>query len=309
MRCPFASVFLFTSALGAHLVAQSTQLSALDGSVPASAVDPIAQLPTGISGVFGDPTLSPRVTGAFLSMYNASYASVRLFQAAVGWKLGPRWSVSIASTEIGGLFDSSLTRQDPGLASLRAKATLGAIDATTGTRRIVASLGVGIAGDDNVGDRQTSTLMRAHVRLSPFGQNVSFGAHWASVVGGSVQERPGSRRGFDISISRALGPLIARVTGARQWGSLWRYSEVASGSAVAATLVVLSQVDLSVGLGRYETSYGASRYEWQRSVAAGLLLRDVRVSVRYTSTALGLGSGYGVSVAYEPQASPPTPVR
>jgi hypothetical protein len=299
-----ALAFLLVS-WGARVAAQSAHLSALDGSAPTPVVEPIAHLPIGISGVFGDPTMSPRATGAFFSLYNASYASIRLFHGAIGWRWGPRWSLSFASTEIESLFDSSLTRQDPGLNGLHARALMGGLNATIGSRWLAASVGVGIASDDNVGDVQTSTVVATHLRVSPFARRVSLGMHWTSTAGGSLNARPGGRRGVDVTISHDLGPVTATVTGATQRGAYWRYSEVTGGSAVAARFAFLSQFELSLGLGRYETSYGASRHEWQRSLAAGLILRNVRFSVRYTSTALGLGSGYGVSLGYEPQAVAP----
>ena len=69
---------------------------------------------------------------------------------------------------------------------------------------------------------------------------------------------------------------------------------------MAAHVTMLSRIDLGVGIGRYTTSFGTTRREWQRSITGGLILNNLRVNVRYSSTKLGLGSGYGVSFSYEP---------
>jgi len=158
-------------------------LSAVEGSAPAPVVEPTAGVfPAGVAGLWSDPTNSPRVTGAFFGVYQASRASFRIYHAAVAFRWGPRWSVTYGQSEIGNLFDTSLTNIDPGLASLQARALWGSFDGTVSWRRLSGSVGIGLAGDDNVGDVQSSTTARVHLRVSPL-RGVSIGVRTARAIG------------------------------------------------------------------------------------------------------------------------------
>jgi hypothetical protein len=173
-------------------------------------------------------------------------------------------------------------------------------DATVSLPRASVSAGLSIAGDDNVGDIHSSTVARASVRVFPFGGTwLSVGVHETRVVGGSVAARRGGRASVDVTATRELGAALVALSAAASRGSLWRYSETRGGYAVAAKLIVLSRLDLGIGAGRYDVTFGTSAKEWYRSAVAGLLLGSVRANVRYTSTQLGLGSGYAVSLGYE----------
>ncbi len=285
---------------------QSTQLSALEGSAPALIVEPIAgTVWAGLAAVWSDPTASPRATGVFLSFYQSSYAGIRLFHGAGAFQWGPRWSIIFGSTEVSELFDSSLINQDPGLASLRARAIWGGLDATITRGRLTGSLGIAIAGDDNVGDVHGGTVAKAHARLLPFrNRRLSVGVHWGRSVGGSLEPSASGREQVDVMMSTGPEELRISLAAAAMWGAYWRYSEVNSGYALAAHVSVLSRLDFGLGLGRYSTSFGTSKYEWQRSVTGGLVIDKLRVGVRYSSTRLGLGSGYGVSLGYESTWAP-----
>ena len=282
--------------------AQSTHLSALESSRPAAVVEPTAgAFDAGLGGLWADPTTAPRVTGGFFSIYQSSYAEVRVLHTALAFRLGPRWSVTYGSAEIGNLFDTLLTSQDPSLAQLRARALWAGVDATVSLPRASVSVGVAFAGDENVGDVRSSTVARASARLSPFrGKWLALGLDASWVVGGSIAAPSTGRQTVDIVVSREIGGIISvSVSGAASRGSLWRYSETRGGVAVAAKVTVLSSLDLGIGAGRYDVTFGTSTREWYRSAAAGLLVGPVRVNVQYTSTQLGLGSGTAVSVGYE----------
>lgn len=75
--------------------------------------------------------------------------------------------------------------------------------------------------------------------------------------------------------------------------------------------------DLTTGVGRYRTTFGSNPREWYWSVGASLRIARVRAGVRFNSTKLGLGSGYGVSGSFEsmstethmPAVPDPAPVR
>jgi len=289
-----------------RLNCQSTQLSALESSAPALVVDPIAGAGwAGLAGVWSDPTASPRVTGLLLSFYHSSYAGIRLFHGAGAFQWGPRWSITFGSTEVPELFDSSLINQDPGLASLQARAIWGALDATITRGRLTGSLGIAIAGDDNVGDVHSATVAKAHARFLPFrDRRLSVGIHWGRSVGGSLEPTASGRKQVDVMMSSGPEGLRISLAAAAMWGAYWRYSEVDGGYALAAHVSVLSRLDFGFGLGHYTTSFGTSKYEWQRSVTGGLVFDKLRVGVRYSSTRLGLGSGYGVSLGYESTRAP-----
>lgn len=283
-------------------VSQSTLLTAIETSAPAPTLEPTAAaLTRGLAGVWGDPTAAPRTTGVFFGVQHAPYASVQVFHAALAFRLGPRWSLAYASVGLGDLFDTSLTNQDPSLLRLRAQAAWGRLDATFTLPRLATSIGVAIAGDDNVGVFQSSTVARGHVRLFPFRTDrVAIGVQGTRPIGGSVPASSEGRRSIDLTIRQTIGGSSLSVAAAASRGSLWRFSETRTGYGVAAQLSVLSQLDLGAALGRYGMSYGASRHESYRSVTATVRVATLRLGARYTSTRLGVGSGFALSLAYEP---------
>jgi len=285
------------------VAAQSTLLTAIEGSPPAPTLDPTAAaLTKGLAVLWADPTAEPRATGVFLGMSYGSYAAVRVFHGAVAFRLGPRWSVAYASSDLGNLFDSSLTKQDPTLSSLRAQGLWGRVDATFGPRIVTTSLGLAVAGDDNVGVFQSSTVARAHIRIRPFGTDqVTIGAQLSRPIGGSVETSSRGRASMDLTVSRSLGRSSASFTVAATRGSLWRYSETRGGYALAAQVSILSQLDLGAAVGWYRSGYGTSNTELPASVTAALRLGTLRVGTRYTSSRLGVGSGFAVSLGYEPR--------
>lgn len=292
----------YISAAPRALDAQSGLLTAIEGSAPAPVLEPTAGVFSfGLSGLWFDPTISPRTTGAFFGVYQATYASVRVYHAAIAFRAGPRWSIVYAQSEIPDLFDSSLTSADPGLASLRARAVWGALDATAAWRGLTGNLGVGLAEDDNVGDLRSSTVGRFGLRVGLWSW-LSVGIRGARVVGGSVPAEASGRLQLDALATRAIGDVEWSVAIGAMRGLLWRFSETRSGFGVTTVFTVASRLDLGVGAGRYTTNFGATGSEWSRSAAAGLRVASVRVGVRYSSTQLGAGSGYGISIGYEPQS-------
>ena len=282
-------------------VGQSTLLTALEGSPPAPIIAPTgAALTYGLSGVWTDPTVDPRVTGVFFGMQHASYASVQVFHAAFAFRLGPRWSLSYATSRLGDLFDSSLTSQDPSLASLRAQAAWGRLDATVTLDRVTTSIGLSVVSDDDVGVVQGSTIAHAHLRIAPLGTNgVTIGVHGSRPVGGSVPTRSEGRRSVDLTLRRTLGESAISVTVGASGGTLWQYSETRAAYGIAAQLSLLAQLDVGVGIGRYDMAYGASRYEWYRSASGSIRIGNLSLGTRYASTRIGLGSGFAVSLGYE----------
>jgi hypothetical protein len=73
-----------------------------------------------------------------------------------------------------------------------------------------------------------------------------------------------------------------------------------TGYALAAQWDALSRLDVGAALGRYNTVYGVSRWEWYRSVTVSVRVSSLSLGTRYHSTRLGVGSGFGVSLGYEP---------
>src|SRR6266571_896784 len=283
--------------------AQSAHLSAIESSAPASIIEPAAGIVgSGLGGLWTDPTSAPGATGVFFDVYDATFASVQLYHAVVAARLGPRWTFTFASTEIKDLFDTSLTNQDPTLANLRARAWWLGTDATAGSQRVQGSLGLAVAGDDNVGDYHNSTVARAHVRVLPFGERFSAGVHLERVIGGSLPGVSSGRESMDLRVLIGSGTLRGSVTAAAAGGKLWRYSESEGSFGAAVRATVADRLDLGLGIGRYRTSFGAQSVAWQRSAAAGLHLGQLEMNLRYTSTAMGLGSGYAVAISYRPGA-------
>ncbi len=283
------------------LIAQSVNLSALESSVPAPVVElTAAGFPVGLGGLWVDPTASRSATGAFLSLYRASYAAMDLIHASVAFRAGPRWSLAYGSTEVGDLFDSSLVNQDPGLGGLRARALWAWLDATLSYGRVSGSVGLGVAGDENVGDLKSSTVGRAHLRIVPVrGEWLSLGMRASRVVGGSLEADGSGRQVVDVTVLRDLGIARASASAAVSRGALWRYSETRGGFGIATHLVFLRQLEFGFGAGRYQTSFGATTWEWQRAVMVGVFIGKMRASLQYVSRRVGLGSGYGVSIGYE----------
>src|SRR5438128_3365895 len=282
------------------LAAQSALLSSLESSVPAPVVEPTAGVfAIGLPGIWSDPTTSACVTGAFFGMYTGTYASVRIYHVTAALRLGPRWSFTFGQSEIANLFDSSLTAVDPSLATLQARAVVGNLDATATWRNISGSLGAGFASDENVGEALSSTTGRAHLRMRVLPW-LSVGIREARVLGGSLPANRSGRLDVDAVVTKKLGLVVGSLAAAASRGALWRYSETDGSFSFAALATLASVLDLSAGIGRYVTTFGARDIEWYRSVSAGLHLGSFRVGVRYTGTDLGIGSGYGVGVSYEP---------
>lgn len=232
-------------------------------------------------------------------MQHASYASVYVFHSTVAFRLGPRWSVSYASAALGNLFDSSLIRQDPGLANLRAQAHWGQLDATFGIRRLVANVGLAVVGDDNVGVLESSTLARVNLRVAPLRtRDVTVGAQASRYIGGSVPGREQGRQTIDVTVRRDLGSSVVSIAAAASRGALWRYSETDRGYSIAGQVTVLSVLDLGGAIGWYNTTYGATHSELHKSLGAAVRVGRIHLGTRYTSTRLGVGSSVGFSLAY-----------
>ncbi len=302
MRPAVGFLILCGAATPPRLAAQSSLLTALEGSAPAPVLDPaVGALTKGLSGLWSDPTADPHATGVFFGVQRCTYASVQVVHAGIAFPLGPRWSLTFASTDLGNLFDTSLTNQDPSLSNLRAQAAWGRLDATFAMPRIVTSIGLAVAGDNNVGVFQSSTVARAHLRLFPFNTDrVAIGVQGSRPIGGSAPAGSGGRETIDFAVRQTLGGSSLSVTAAVSRGSLWRFSETRAGYGVAVQLNILSQLDLGAALGRYGTTYGASRGESYQSVTAAVRVATLRFGARYTSTRLGVGSGFALSLGYEP---------
>jgi hypothetical protein len=280
------------AALPSALLAQSALLSAIESSAPA---------PIGLPGIWLDPTTAPRATGAFFSMYQTSYTALHVFHAAAAFHLGPRWSLAYGQSEIPELFDSTLTNIDPGLSTLRAQALWGALDATAGPRWLTGSVGLALARDDNVGDVRNGTVARVALRTSPL-HGVTVGLRTARAIGGSLPAEPAGRTQLDATaggVLKARGDVAVFVGAGVVRGSLWRYGETRDGFRFGGSATVASRLTVAIGAGRYTTAFGATTHEWDRSAMAALRVATVRLAVRYTSTRVGAGSGYAVSLAYE----------
>ncbi len=288
------------------LCAQSVNLSALESSVPAPVVElTAAGFSVGVGGLWVDPTASPSATGVFVGFYRGSYAGVTLVHASAAFKAGPRWSLAYGSTEVGDLFDTTLVNEAPGLASLRARAVWAWLDATLSHRSMTGSFGLGLAGDENVGDLKSSTIARAHFRIRPLGDEwLSVGIRASGAIGGSVEADPSGRQVVDITALANVGKARPSASVAVSRGALWRYSETRGGVAAALGIGISSVLHFGLGAGRYQASFGSTDWEWSRALTVGLCIARFRFSFQYASRRLGLGSGYGVSGSYESACSP-----
>ena len=213
--------------------------------------------------------------------------------------LGPRWSVAYGSTSLGDLFDSSLTNQDPTLASLRAQSGWARLDGTVGQRWVVANIGLGWAGDDNVGVFHSSTIARAHLRVTPFNsRSVTVGLQTSHVIGGSVPSRGAGRQAVDVTVKQGLSPAVLSYTVGASRGALWRLSEALNAYGAGVQGILFDHLEVGVSMSRYTTTYGASTTEWYRAASAAVRVDRVRFGTRYVSTRLGAGSGFALSLEY-----------
>jgi hypothetical protein len=182
----------------------------------------------------------------------------------------------------------------------------GALDATETLGPLAASVGLGLAEDDNVGDLQSSTVGRIALRMSPRA-GLSAGVRAARGIGGSIPGEPAGQVQFDAAARRRFGDVTVDLGAGAGRGALWRYAETRDGLGLAALVTVASRLTLGVGAGRYATRFGATSYEWERSAVGAIQVATIHVAVRYTASKLGAGSGYGVSIGYEPTPPPPSP--
>jgi len=286
-----------------NLAAQSTHLSALESIAPAPVTEPTAgTFSFGLASLWLTPVGSPKATGAFFSVYRASLNQVALFQSVLAFHLGPRWSMLYGATQINNLFDTSLTNLDPTLENLRAQAQWIGIDGTVGGSMRSLSAGLGYARDDNVGDVQNSTTARVGISLRPsVARWLSIDAQHSRVVGGSMARARTGRQRLSFSVGREFAKTSVSFSVAVQQGQLWPYSEIRSGYG-AAGIVNFGAFDFSAGIGSYRTGYGTSLREVYESLSGAILLSHVHVGMRLTNTRLGYGSGYGVSIGFEPES-------
>lgn len=282
-----------------QLHAQSGHLVALEGSAPI--VEPTAGVPSGLANLFRDPTLSSRSAGALVSLYRTSAFPMQAFHGVTAFRWGPRWSLAFAYTGVDQLFDSTLTNQDPGLSDLQARAIIAALDATVARKHAAVSVGFASAADEMIGDIRGSNLVRIHARLMPLGTDeLTLGLHWAGVAGGSIAPARGGRRQADLVLTRPIGRARISTALAYYEGAQWRFSETMGGYAVSTRFDLFSVLHFELGASRHRTSYGADSYAWRKGIGCGLKLHSLTFDMTYNSTTLDLGTGYGITIGYEP---------
>lgn len=282
-----------------QLRAQSTHLVALEGSAPL--VEPTAGVPSGLANLLRDPTLSSRSVGALVSLYRTRAFPMQAFHGVTAFRWGPRWSLAFAYTGLGQLFDSALTNQDPGLSDLQARAIIAALDATIARKHAAVSFGFATAADEMIGDIRGSNLVRIHARLMPLGSDkLTLGLHWAGVAAGSIAPARGGRKQADLVLTRPIGRARISTALAYYEGAQWRFSETVEGYAVSTRFDLFSVIHFELGASRHRTSYGADAFAWRKGIGCGLTLRRLTFDMTYNSTALDLGTGYGISIGYEP---------
>lgn len=299
VRATLALVLTCTSGIAG----QSTLLNALDEAGPLPLAGRTTALSSDpLSSIWSDPTWSPRSTGILFGIDHTQFSDVQMWYVVSGFKLGPRWSFTIGGTQFGDLFDTSLVNQDPSLGSFSARATRAGMDVTTGRGPLTGSLGLGYASDANVGDDQNTTIARAGLRLSPSRFPwLSLGLAEDRAIGGSIPEGRGGRSRFDASVTPVTTDAIqATVAAGVSNGSLWRYSEARRSCGVDALVTLARLLSISTAVERYETTYGSPSAAWAFSVGGALRVSSFHLGVRYSSTGLGAGSGYGFTLSFEP---------
>jgi hypothetical protein len=282
-----------------ELRAQSTHLVALEGSAPL--VEPTAGIPSGLANLLRDPTLSAHSVGVLVGIYRTRAFGMEAFHGVTAFRWGPRWSLAFASTGVDQLFDSTLTNQDPELAALRARALIGSLDATMAHKHASLSAGVAAAADEMIGDTRGSTLVRIHARLVPLGTDeLTLGLHWSGVAGGSIAPARGGRKQADLVLTRQIGRVHVSTALAYYEGAQWRFSETVEGYAISTRFDLFSVLHFELGASRHRTSYGVESYAWRKGMGCGLRLHNLTFDMTYNSSALDLGTGYGISIGYEP---------
>lgn len=280
------------------LRAQSAHLGALEGYAPL--VEPTAGVPSGLASLLRDPTLSSRSVGALVSIYRTRAFPMQAFHGVAAFRWGPRWSLAFGYTGVDQLFDSALTNQDPELADLQARAIIAGLDATIARKYAAVSVGFASAADEMIGDVRESNMVRIHTRLMPLGSDeLTLGLHWAGVTGGSLAAARGGRKQADLVLTRPFGQVRISTALAYYEGAQWRFSETVEGYAVSTRFDLFSVLHFELGASRHRTSYGADAYAWRKGIGCGLKLRSLTFDMTYNSTALDLGTGYGISIGYE----------
>ena len=272
---------------------------ALEGSTPL--VEPAAGVPAGLANLLRDPTLSSRSVGALVSFYRTRAFPIQALHGVAAFRWGPRWSLAFAYTGINQLFDSALTNQDPGLSDLQARAIIAALDATIARKHASVSVGFASAADEMIGDVRGSNLVRFHARLMPLGTGeLTLGLHWAGVAGGSIAAARGGRKQADLVLTRPIGRVRISTALAYYEGAQWRFSETSAGYAISTRFHLFSVLHIELGASRHRTSYGADSYAWRKGIGCGLKLHGLTFDMMYNNTDLDLGTGYGISIGYEP---------
>ena len=120
------------------------------------------------------------------------------------------------------------------------------------------------------------------------------------IASSSCDVRRGEGRlGVDIEF-RHQGQVVT-IEGAvgAVWGKFWELAEIDGGQAARFGATIGSILHAEIGVGRYSTTFGERRVEWDKALGAALLIGRYRLGFRYASTLLGAGTGTAVSLSYE----------
>ncbi len=295
------ALLVAATALGARApvaLGQSTHLLALESASPATTPDPVSALALqGWAGLWVNPAADPRATGALAGLERNGFGGVRTLLAQAAFRAGPRWSVAVAQSTVGDLFDPDLLAQDPTLNELRATALTVAADAAVGLGESLGmSAGLRLDRDELLGKNRQAWIARMGGAAElPLG--VRLGGTMERAVGGNAGAKGTGRIRAALARSWSRGPLVATLGAGAEAGGVWRATKDYRAASASFAVELARTLTLGASLGRERDLYSARDWAGRSAFWVGVGARRVRVQLRVASQPGEAGSVLGAAAA------------
>jgi hypothetical protein len=287
------------------LLAQSTHLLALEWATPATSAGGLSSIAQQDWGTLWlNPAADPLASGFGAGLERNSFGAVRTLTAQGAFRLGPRWSISLAQTSVSDLFEPELLEEDPTLAQLGAMAlTLGLDGAIVLGSASGASAGLRLARDELLGESTTGWIARvgAAVRVP---LDVRLAATAERMLGGNIGP-PASGRAR-VGASRQWGAESARLSvgvGA-EVGGLWTSTQDYAAAAASLSLLLAKTLTIGGSIGRERDLYAADAWLHRATAWLGVTVGPINLQFRLGSQTGPANPALAAAASFTPNRRP-----
>ncbi|HEX9727413.1 MAG TPA: hypothetical protein VGA37_02775 [Gemmatimonadales bacterium] len=305
-KAPRAAVLAWTLAgapFGA-LAAQSSHLTLLERSAPASAVEPVSVVAgDGWLAAWLAPAAGGRSTGLLAGIEHNGFAALTTVLVAARFHAGPSWQISFAQTSVKDLFDPALVEQYPGLAALGASATQVAADAVKRLGPAFLSVGARYERDELLGDATTAWLARASA-ATPFVLGVRAAVVVEHPLNGTTVSAGATRLTAGLARSFTVGRVGLDWGAGASLGDVWALGRARRLLATSLRLSLLDLVSLSAGVGTERDPFGSGDWLGYAAFGLGVRVGGFGADLRRGGPADALASPMAVSLLWEPRPRP-----